>query len=116
MILLGNKSMLVLLTTINFFVYVDRGTMSVVIYLLVDNEKGLGLSDWQAGLAASLFMLGFMIFSPFFAHYSQYYHPYALMSLGLGIMACAFLLTGLATNLLLLCAARALTGAGEAAF
>ena len=44
--MLGPRAMLTVLTSINFLLYIDRGALASVIYLLDDKEKGLGLDDW----------------------------------------------------------------------
>jgi Na+/melibiose symporter-like transporter len=42
----------------------------------------LGLSDIEAGAVASVFMLGFIISSPLFAHLSQFLHPIKVIMIG----------------------------------
>ena len=65
---LNHKSLLVLLTTLDFIIYLDRGAFASIVYLLKDDDKGLGLSSTETGAAASIFMFGFMIMCPIFAY------------------------------------------------
>lgn len=114
MLRLSQGWLLVLLTLSNLLIYVDRGILSALVVHLRDPDTGLGLSDTESGTLGSVFMLGYMLTSPFFAHAVQFYHPLSLVGLGLGVWTIATSLAGIAYSYWLLLAARALTGVAEA--
>lgn len=109
--------LLVLFTTVNVIVFLDRGTLAAVVNRLKKNsDGGLGLNSFEAGALGSLFIFGYMVASPIFAYYSQTIHPQYLMSIGLSIWTGAVLFCGVSNSFYLLAAARAITGVGEASF
>lgn len=108
---------LIYLSTVNIIVYMDRGALSAVVTRLEKNSgDGLGLSEFEAGALGSLFMFGYMLSSPLFAHSAQYVHPLFLMSIGLILWVVAVLLAGFSRSFAMLAGARSLTGVGEASF
>jgi len=78
------------------------------------DDDGLDLSSIEAGALGSLFMLGYMISSPLFAHFAQYIHPLFLMAIGLIVWMGAVIMAGLSRSFLPLAIARSITGVGEA--
>lgn len=115
MLRLSQGWLLLLLTLSNLLIYVDRGILSALVVHLRLPVTGLGLSDTEAGTLGSVFMFGYMITSPFFAHAVQYYHALTLVAVGLAVWILATAAAGVASTFWMLLAARALTGVGEAA-
>lgn len=107
---------LVFLTSINVLIYTDRGVLAAVASTIESKSQGLGLSVEQIGAVGSLFMLGYMVAGPFFAHYSQSCHPMNLIAIGLTIWGLATTATGYSKNFWMLGISRAFTGVGEASF
>lgn len=95
-------------------VYMDRSVFGVLVPIL-KSDDGLSLTASQMGLIGSSFIFGYMIASPLFGHFSQYYHPLFLMGLGITILGLAELGSGLARSFWFLLLARTLTGVGDAA-
>jgi hypothetical protein len=75
--------LLVLLTLINILIYVDRGILAAVATTLQSKDSGLSLTSTDLGSVGSIFMIGYMISGPIFAHYSQTVHPLHLITIGL---------------------------------
>ena len=114
---LSPRTALILFSTINALVYIDRGAFSAVVPILQSNSHGgLNLNSVLAGTLGSSFILGYMITAPFFAHFAQFYHPEFLMCIWLAVWTCAVLATGLSTGYEMLLIARCFTGVGEASF
>lgn len=129
-------------TTINLLIFIDRGVLASVLTVLKNSPDtdlpvvtdvnitnsvpatidapttvpGLGLDESQQGALGSLFMFGFMVSAPVFAHYSQIYHPFYLIAVGMGIWGLASLLAATSYSYLQLIISRALSGVGEASF
>lgn len=108
--------LLIFLTLINILIYVDRGILSAVASTLEDKVLGLGLVSTELGAVGSLFMLGYMIAGPVFAHYSQSVHPLHLISIGLFVWGLSAVGAGLSQNFWQLALARSFSGVGEASF
>ena len=114
---LSPRSILIIFSSINILIYLDRGALSSLVTDLQSNSNGgLGLSSFLTGTLGSCFILGYMITAPIFAHGAQSYHPEYLMCLGLAIWIGSVLLTGFSRNYPMLLIARSLTGIGEASF
>ena len=110
-------AVLVYFMVINFFMYIDRGMVSSVLVQIEDSgDGGLGISDSEAGLLGSIFIVGYIIAAPMFAHFCQYFHPVWLMVIGLLIWCGATMLCGLSYTYWMLVLGRAITGVGEASF
>lgn len=107
--------MLAFFSMVEMLIYMDRSVFSSIVPVLKSSD-GLDLSSSEAGLIGSIFILGYMIGSPLFAHFSQQYHPMFLMGIGLFVWFLATMGSGLATNYWILIIARAFTGVGEASF
>eukprot|EP01104_Vermistella_antarctica_P014814 TRINITY_DN4720_c0_g2_i1.p1 TRINITY_DN4720_c0_g2~~TRINITY_DN4720_c0_g2_i1.p1 ORF type:complete len:513 (+),score=101.48 TRINITY_DN4720_c0_g2_i1:317-1855(+) len=106
-------TLLLFFTMCNFVNYFDRGVIGGV---LVEIEAEYHLNHTMSGLVGSSFMIGFMIFSPIFAHLSHTYRPTSLMTIGLLIWVLAAILAGLSVEFYTLGIARMLIGVGEASF
>ena len=77
---------LVLYTYTCAVLYADRAALSAVVYLLESNSgAGLGIDSFEAGALGSSFVVGFLVFFPIFAYFSQRVHPEYLMCIGLSI-------------------------------
>lgn len=107
---------LTLLTLINMLIYTDRGVLAAVASTLESKSEGLDLNSKQIGAIGSLFMFGYMIAGPIFAHYGQVSHPLTLIAIGLTIWGISTALTGYSKDFWTLAGARAVSGAGEASF
>ena len=104
---------LAILSGLNMFNYLDRYVMSAV---LTPMQKELGLSDGDAGWAASAFMLGYFITAPFFGYLGDRFPRKYLMLGGVLIWSLATAGSGLAHGFAQLFAIRMVVGVGEACF
>jgi MFS family permease len=95
------------------FNYLDRYVMSAV---LTPMQKELGLSDGDAGWAASAFMLGYFITAPIFGYLGDRFPRKYLMLGGVLVWSLATAGSGLAHSFAHLFAIRMVVGVGEAAF
>lgn len=98
---------------LNLFNYLDRQVLFSVFPLI---QTELGMSDFQLGLLASVFMLVYMCYAPvagFFAdrHPRQYWIAASAL-----VWSGATFCSGLAKNYIALLGARAFTGIGEGGF
>ena len=97
--------------------YIDRAALTAEIYRLKSHsDGGLGLSSVEAGALGSSFIIGFIVFCPFFAYFSQKMHPEYLICIGLSVWCCAVFLTGISRTYIMLLGARCITGIGDASF
>ncbi|MFO0735845.1 MAG: MFS transporter [Labilithrix sp.] len=102
-----------LLTGLNLLNYLDRYVLSAVLpRLIVD----LGLTNLEAGLLATVFLLGYFVTSPIFGALGDRLPRKGLIALGILIWSAATIASGLASNIMLLLAARAMVGVGEASY
>lgn len=134
--------LLTFFTAINLLIYIDRGVLSSVLTILknpLEPEQpasietsgfnssaeisdtpeqitGLGIDESEQGSLGSMFMLGFMASAPIFAHYSQMYHPFYLIGIGLVIWGLSSILAATSFSYLQLVLSRAFSGIGEASF
>ena len=107
-----NKA-LFLLTTVNYLNYIDRYILAAV---LVSIKADLGLSDFQAGLLATAFMIPYMFTSPFFGYLGDKNNRSKIISVGAAVWSFASVLTGQASQFVVMAASRFLLGIGESAF
>lgn len=134
--------LLAFFTTINLLIFIDRGVLSSVLTILKNDPDtdivpipalnttdsapvnvdppltipGLGIDESQQGALGSLFMLGFIVSAPIFAHYSQICHPFYLIAVGMSIWGLASILAATSYSYFQLIISRALSGVGEASF
>lgn len=114
---LSPRFLFIMFSSINLLIFLDRGALSsIIIQLKSSKNGGLGLSSLEAGSLGSVFILGYMVSSPIFAHLSQAFHPLYLILIGNIIWSIAVALTGLSRTYILLLIARTFTGIGEASF
>ena len=104
---------LAILSGLNMFNYLDRYVMSAVLTPL---QKELGLSDGDAGWAASAFMLGYFISAPLFGYLGDRFPRKYLMLGGVLIWSLATAGSGLTHGFAQLFAVRMVVGVGEACF
>ena len=110
----GLKIGLAVLTLINLLNYLDRYVVSALVESLKKSE--LRLSDTQAGLLMTGFILVYMCTSPFFGVLGDRMSRTRLLSFGVAVWSAATALAGLSWNFLTLFFCRAAVGIGEAAY
>lgn len=135
---LSPVALLIFFTSTNLLIYIDRGILSSVLTILEHDENpvlpsipetaeinstqekdlipGLNLDQSEQGALGSLFMLGFMVGAPVFAHYSQTYHPFNLIAVGMSIWCFSAFLAATSFSYFQLVLSRILSGVGEASF
>lgn len=107
------KTLLIVLTVINFFNYVDRQ----VIFPLFDLIKQeFQINDFQLGLLGTVFMLVHSLASVPFGYMADKYVRKKIIAWGVLFWSAASFATGLANNFRTLLSTRALVGVGEAAY
>jgi predicted MFS family arabinose efflux permease len=109
----NRTAILVLLTGLNFLNYIDRMVMAAV---LDDVQKELVLSNFEAGLLATAFLLGYFVTAPFFGARADKGSRKGLIAFGVIVWSAATVASGLASSLPELLAARILVGIGEASY
>jgi MFS family permease len=107
------KAILALLTGLNLLNYLDRYVVSAVLPRV---QAKLDMSNFEGGLLATLFLIGYFATSPFFGHVGSRGKRTGLIALGVAIWSLATVGSGLARSTLSLLAARALVGVGEASY
>jgi MFS family permease len=114
--LLGRRGVyygLAVVTLLNFLNYIDRFILAAVLPR-VQNE--LGLTNTQAGLLATAFLVAYFITSPIFGVCGDRLSRTRLMAIGVGAWSVATAATGLMRNFSQLMIARSFVGVGEAAY
>ena len=106
-------SLLIILTGLNLFNYLDRYVLSAV-RTPVAAAFGLGYGD--SGRLFTAFMLGYFLTSPFFGYLGDRYSRKALIGLGILVWSLGTILTGFAGSFMTLLAFRAMVGVGEASY
>ncbi len=105
-------SLLIILTGLNLFNYLDRYVLSAV-RTPVAAAFGLGYGD--SGRLFTAFMLGYFLTSPFFGYLGDKYSRKALIGLGILVWSLGTILTGFAGSFMTLLAFRAMVGWGRPA-
>ena len=106
-------SIVALLTALNFLNYIDRLILGAV---LPSVKAELGLSNFQSGLLATIFLLGYFVTAPIFGALAERYPRRHLIAFGILMWSVATIATGLVHSLTGMFIARALVGVGEASF
>ena len=109
----SRTAILVLLTALNFLNYIDRTVLAAV---LDDMQKALSLSNTEAGLSASAFLVGYFLTAPWFGARADKGARKGLICAGVLTWSIATIATGFAQNLWQLLLARAVVGVGEASY
>jgi MFS family permease len=114
----NRTAILVLLTGLNLLNYVDRMIVAAVLLKIKapTAQGGLDLSNSQAGLLATAFLLGYFVTSPLFGARADKGPRKGLIALGVAVWSLATLATGLTDSFVLMLIARAFVGIGEASY
>ncbi len=104
---------LAVVTLLNFLNYIDRYIIAAVLPRM---QSELGLSNAQAGLLATAFLIAYFITSPVFGVLGDRLSRTRLMALGVSAWSIATAATGIMRNFAQLMTARSFVGVGEAAY
>jgi MFS family permease len=106
-------AILALLTGLNLLNYLDRMVLSAVLPRM---QPELGLSNFESGLLATIFLIGYFATSPIFGALGDRVQRKGLIALGIIIWSVATIASGLVTGVLPLLFVRAMVGVGEASY
>jgi MFS family permease len=106
-------AILTLLTGLNLLNYLDRMVVSAV---LPKVQEELHLSNFQGGLLATIFLVGYFVTSPLFGALGDRLPRKGLIAAGVVVWSLATIASGMAVGVLSLLLARALVGIGEASY
>ncbi len=114
----NRTAIIVLLTALNLLNYIDRMIVAAVLskVRLPVAEGGLDLSNLQAGLLATAFLLGYFVTSPLFGARADKGTRKGLIAIGVAVWSIATVASGFAESFPMLIAARVLVGVGEASY
>src|SRR6266571_7100860 len=104
---------LAIVTLLNFLNYIDRFILSAVLPRI---QSDLGLTNRQAGLLATAFLVTYFITSPIFGVLGDRLSRTRLMALGVSAWSVATAATGIMQSFGQLMSARSFVGIGEAAY
>src|SRR5262245_30352524 len=104
---------LAVVTLLNFLNYIDRFIIAAVLPRI---QSDLSLTNSQAGLLATAFLVAYFITSPIFGALGDRLSRTRLMALGVGAWSIATAATGLMRTFAQLMMARSFVGIGEAAY
>jgi MFS family permease len=107
------RAILALLTGLNFVNYIDRAVIAAV---LTPMKAQLGLTNFQAGVLNTAFLVGYFVTAPLFGMRADKGTRKGLITLGVLMWCAATVASGLATGFWSLLAARILVGVGEASY
>ena len=110
---LSPRLLLVLLTGLNLFNYLDRFIVSAV---LTPIQAEFGVADGELGRINTIFMLGYFVTSPVFGYLGDRASRKWLIAIGIFIWSLGTVLTGFASGFALLLCYRVLVGVGEASY
>lgn len=102
-----------LLTGLNFLNYLDRMLVAAVLPRI---RTELGLSSFEGGLLATVFLLGYFLTAPIFGKLADRGPRKGLIAFGVVVWSVATAASGLAGGLIALLVARAVVGVGEASY
>lgn len=110
----GARKILIVLTIVNLFNYIDRYVLSAVLEPI---KKELNISsDADMGRLATAFMLGYFITSPIFGYLGDRISRRKLMAIGVIGWSLGTCLTGVAQIFSFMIFCRVMVGLGEASF
>ncbi len=109
----NRTAIVVLLTGLNFLNYLDRFIVAAVLPRIQDE---LLLSNFEGGLLATVFLLGYFATSPLFGKLGDRVSRKKLIAFGVLTWSAATIASGLASSLLTLILARVAVGVGEASY
>eukprot|EP00186_Timspurckia_oligopyrenoides_P004594 CAMPEP_0182446540 /NCGR_PEP_ID=MMETSP1172-20130603/4270_1 /TAXON_ID=708627 /ORGANISM="Timspurckia oligopyrenoides, Strain CCMP3278" /LENGTH=551 /DNA_ID=CAMNT_0024642491 /DNA_START=51 /DNA_END=1706 /DNA_ORIENTATION=- len=106
------------LFSINLLNYIDRWTVAGVLTDMQQSvsKGGFGISDAEAGLLTSVFILTYMFFSPIFGYFGDRVNRNQLIFFGVTAWSSAVFLGSFATTFHQLLFCRGLVGIGEASY
>jgi len=104
---------LVILTGLNLFNYVDRYVLSAVAEQV---KKEFTLDDTKVGWLTTAFMLGYFLTSPFFGYFGDRMARKWLIALGIFVWSLGTVLTGFANSYWEVVFYRVMVGVGEASY
>lgn len=102
-----------LLTGLNFLNYLDRFIVAAVLPRI---QEDLGLSNFEGGLLATVFLLGYFLTSPIFGVLGDRMSRKWLITLGVITWSLATVASGLSNSLWTLILTRVAVGIGEASY
>lgn len=112
--MIRNRTAIVaLLTGLNFLNYLDRFIVAAVLPRI---KEDLGLSNFEAGLLATVFLLGYFVTSPLFGSLGDRLPRKKLIAFGVFTWSAATIASGLSNSVWTLIIARAFVGIGEASY
>src|SRR5215813_11168548 len=104
---------LAVVTLLNFLNYIDRLILAAVLPRM---QSELGLTNAQAGLLATAFLVAYFITSPIFGVLGDHLSRTRLMAVGVSAWSVATAATGMMRTFSQLLATRSFVGIGEAAY
>src|SRR5262245_14082806 len=104
---------LVVVTLLNFLNYIDRYILAAVLPRM---QTELELTNTEAGLLATAFLVSYFITSPIFGVLGDRVSRTRLMALGVGAWSLATAATGIMRSFAQLMTVRSFVGIGEAAY
>lgn len=114
----NRTAIIVLLTALNLLNYIDRMIVAAVLLKIRApiEEGGLDLTNFQSGLLATAFLLGYFLTSPLFGARADKGTRKGLIALGVAVWSLATVASGFAESFAMLVAARVIVGVGEASY
>jgi len=109
----GSKNLLLFFFLINFLIYFDRTAIGAS---LPGIKKDLNINQMESGTIGAVFMIGYMILSPYFAHLEGKYRSGLIMASGLLMYCLSNVFTSISTSYIGIIISRALIGIAEAAY
>jgi len=109
----NRTAIVALLTGLNFLNYLDRFIVAAVLPRI---KADLDLSNFEAGLLATVFLLGYFVTAPIFGLLGDRMSRKVLIAFGVVTWSAATIASGLADSLGTLILARAFVGIGEASY
>lgn len=112
--MIKNRTAIVaLLTGLNFLNYLDRFIVAAVLPRI---QADLDLNNFEGGLLATVFLLGYFLTSPLFGKLGDRVSRKKLIAFGVLTWSAATIASGLASTLATLILARVAVGVGEASY
>jgi MFS family permease len=114
----NRTAIIVLLTSLNLLNYIDRMIVAAVLLKIRAPvaEGGLDLSNFQSGLLATAFLLGYFVTSPLFGARADKGARKGLIALGVAVWSLATMVSGFSTSFAMMIGARVIVGVGEASY
>jgi predicted MFS family arabinose efflux permease len=107
------RAILALLTALNFLNFIDRAVIAAV---LTPMKAELSLSNFEAGVLNTAFLVGYFATCPLFGMRADKGTRKGLITLGVVIWSAATVASGFASGFWSLLAARVVVGVGEASY